>query len=154
MRAKSLIAAFGSAVLAGGCGGSGGGASGTTPTDTAPVTGAIRAYLRASADGPAQAFCATLTTAAQRQAMQDYARTGDTGLPAKSCEQAYFGPPAGVQKQVLLTATISRLQVTGDVATARITGGTSVGTTVILKLANTNGRWLIDSEKTLGRREP
>jgi hypothetical protein len=71
----------------------------------------------------------------QREVMQEYAQTGTTGQPATSCEQAYLGPPAGIQKEALLTATITRLRVIGDTATARVTGGTSVGTTEILSLS-------------------
>jgi hypothetical protein len=53
MRAKWVIAAYGAAIVAGGCGG-GNAPKAATSSGVDAARAAIRAYLRAEADGPAQ----------------------------------------------------------------------------------------------------
>jgi hypothetical protein len=116
------------ALLLAGCG------TGTSVSPTAAVRRVARTYLDAAAHGDGRTACAQMTPQQQRGTTRNGAPTG-----AKTCPQVFDDVARKLtakDRRELLNATITKVRVNGNTATA-VVGGERT------RFAKTHGVWLL-----------
>jgi hypothetical protein len=127
------------ALLAAGCGGS-------ADSDEAGVEDTITSYLSSIASGDGGTACEQLSGFEARSIFEE-ALIVLPELRATSCADALTelsGSLGGPEKDALEAAEVEQVKVDGDVATARIVGGTKTAS-----LEKIDNRWVISGGITL-----
>lgn len=115
----------------------------TTPVtsdgaDTSAVTTTVKNYLSAAASGEGQTACAQLTPGEASALLETVTSNGTN---AASCTDALDQTSKTLDasdKQTLISAQVTNVQVTGDTATATVAGASWN-----VSLQEVDGRWLI-----------